>query len=59
MTLIFTAPCERQESVDARVPLDRAAQLLSHESVDMTRGYTSPFEEDLQREVEKEVLVQC
>jgi integrase/recombinase XerC len=39
--------------VDAGVSLDRVAQLLGHESVDTTRIYTTPSEQDLQREVEK------
>jgi len=43
--------------VDAGVPLDRVAQLLGHESVDTTRIYTTPSEQDLQREVEKIALV--
>ena len=43
--------------VDAGVPLDRVAQLLGHESVDTTRIYTTPSEQDLQREVEKVALV--
>jgi integrase/recombinase XerC len=43
--------------VDAGVPLDRVAQLLGHESVDTTRIYTTPSEQDLQREVEKISLV--
>lgn len=42
--------------VDAGVPLDRVAQLLGHESVDTTRLYTTPSEQDLQREVEKVAL---
>jgi len=42
--------------VDAGVPLDRVAQLLGHESVDTTRIYTMPSEQDLQREVEKVAL---
>lgn len=42
--------------VDADVPLDRVAQLLGHESVDTTRVYTTPSEQDLQREVEKIAL---
>ena len=42
--------------VDAGVPLDRVAQLLGHESVDTTRIYTTPSEQDLQREVEKLAL---
>ena len=42
--------------VDAGVPLDRVAQLLGHESVDTTRIYTTPSEQDLQREVEKVAL---
>ena len=42
--------------VDAGVPLDRVAQLLGHESVDTTRIYTTPSEQDLQREVEKIAL---
>lgn len=44
--------------VDAGVSLDRVAQLLGHESVDTTRIYTTPSEQDLQREVEKVALVQ-
>jgi site-specific recombinase XerD len=43
--------------VDAGVPLDRVAQLLGHESVDTTRIYTTPSEQDLQRDVEKIALV--
>ena len=43
--------------VDAGVSLDRVAQLLGHESVDTTRIYTTPSEQDLQREVEKVALV--
>ena len=39
--------------VDAGVSLDRVAQLLGHESVDTTRIYTTPSEQDLQRDVEK------
>ena len=39
--------------VDAGVSLDRVAQLLGHESVDTTRIYTTPSEQDPQREVEK------
>ncbi len=39
--------------VDAGVPLDRVAQLLGHSRVDTTRIYTTPSEQDLQREVEK------
>jgi len=39
--------------VDAGVPLDRVAQLLGHESVDTTRIYTTPSEQDLEKEVEK------
>ena len=42
--------------VDAGVPPDRVAQLLGHESVDTTRIYTTPSEQDLQREVEKVAL---
>jgi len=42
--------------VDAGVSLDRVAQLLGHESVDTTRIYTTPSEQDLQREVEKIAL---
>ena len=42
--------------VDAGVPLDRVASLLGHESVDTTRIYTTPSEQDLQREVEKIAL---
>lgn len=33
------------------IPLE--AQLLGHEGVDTTRIYTTPSEQDLQREVEK------
>jgi integrase len=43
--------------VDAGVPLDRVASLLGHESVDTTRIYTTPSEQDLQREVEKVAMV--
>ena len=39
--------------VDAGVSIDRVAQLMGHESVDTTRIYTTPSEQDLQREVEK------
>jgi integrase/recombinase XerD len=39
--------------VDAGVSIDRVAQLLGHESVDTTRIYTTPSEQDLQRDVEK------
>ncbi len=39
--------------VDVGVPLDRVVQLLGHESVDTTGIYTTPSEQDLQREVEK------
>jgi len=42
--------------VDAGVPLDRVASLLGHESVDTTRIYTTPPEQDLQREVEKAAM---
>ena len=42
--------------VDSGVSLDRVAQLLGHESVDTTRIYTTPSEQDLQREVEKIAL---
>ena len=42
--------------VDAGVSLNRVAQLLGHESVDTTRIYTTPSEQDLQREVEKVAL---
>ena len=41
---------------DAGVSLDRLAQLLRHESVDTTRMYTTPSEQDLQREVQKLAL---
>ena len=43
--------------VDAGAPLDRVASLLGHESVDTTRIYTTPSEQDLQREVEKVAMV--
>ena len=43
--------------VDAGVPLDRVASLLGHESVDTTRIYTTPSEQDLQREVERVAMV--
>ena len=43
--------------VDAKVPLDRVASLLGHESVDTTRIYTTHSEQDLQQEVEKIALV--
>jgi site-specific recombinase XerD len=43
--------------VDAGVSLDRVASLLGHESVDTTRIYTTPSEQDLQREVEKVAMV--
>ena len=42
-----------KDMVDAEVPLDRVAQLLGHEGVDTTRVYTTPSQQDLQREVEK------
>ena len=42
--------------VDAGTPIDRVASLLGHESVDTTRIYTTPSEQDLQREVEKIAL---
>jgi site-specific recombinase XerD len=42
-----------KNSVDAGVSLDRVAQLLGHESIETTRIYTTPSEQDLQREVEK------
>ena len=38
-------------------PDDPVAQLPGHESVDTTRIYTTPSEQDLQREVEKIALV--
>ena len=38
--------------VDSGVSLDRVAQLLGHESVDTTRIYTTPSEQDLQRSSE-------
>ena len=43
--------------VDAGTSLDRVASLLGHESVDTTRIYTTPSEQDLQREVEKVATV--
>jgi len=43
--------------VDAGTSLDRVASLLGHESVDTTRIYTTPSEQDLQREVEKVAMV--
>ena len=42
--------------IDAGVSLDRAAQLLGHESVDTTRIHTAPSEQNLQGAVEKVVL---
>lgn len=39
--------------IDAGVSLDRVAQLLGHNSVDTTRIYTVPSEQDLQRDVER------
>ena len=42
--------------VDAGVSLDRVAQLLGHKSVNTTRIYTVPCEQDLQRDVEKIAL---
>lgn len=42
--------------VAAGAPLDRVARLLGHESVDTTRIYTTPSEQDLQRKVEKIAL---
>jgi site-specific recombinase XerD len=42
--------------VDAGVSLDRVAQLLGHESVDTTRIYTTPSEQDLQRDVDRIAL---
>ena len=46
-----------KNSVDAGVPLDRVASLLGHESVDTTRIYTMPSEQNLQREVQKVAMV--
>lgn len=43
--------------VDAGVSIDRVAQLLGHESVDTTRIYTTPSEQDLQKDVEKVGLI--
>ena len=43
--------------VDAGAPLNWVASLLGHESVDTTRIYTTPSEQDLQREVEKVAMV--
>jgi len=43
--------------VDAGTSLDRVASLLGHESVDTTRIYTTPSEQDLQREVEKVAIL--
>lgn len=43
--------------VDAGVPLDRVVSLRGHESVDTTRIYTTPSEQDLQRKVEKVAMV--
>ena len=43
--------------VDAGVSLGRVAQLLAHERVDTTRVYTTPSEQDLQRQVEKVALI--
>jgi site-specific recombinase XerD len=43
--------------VDAGTSLDRVASLLGHESVDTTRIYATPSEQDLQREVEKVAMV--
>ena len=42
--------------VKAGVPLDRVASLLDRESVDTTRVYTTPSEQDLQWEVEKAAM---
>ena len=41
--------------VNAGVPLDRVASLLGHEGVDTIRIYTTPSEQDLQREVKRQV----
>ena len=46
-----------KSTVDAGTPIDRVTSLLGHESVDTTRIYTTPSEEDLQREVEKVAMV--
>jgi site-specific recombinase XerD len=43
--------------VDAGTSLGRVASLLGHQSVDTTRIYTTPSEQDLQREVEKVAMV--
>ena len=43
--------------VDAGVPFEWVANLLGHESVDATRIYTRPSEQDLQWEVEKEAML--
>lgn len=46
-----------KDLVDTGVSLDQVAQLMGHASVDTTRIYTTPSEQDLQREVEKIALV--
>ena len=43
--------------IDAGVSLDRVAQLLGHESVNTTRIYTVPSEQDLQQDVERIAFV--
>jgi site-specific recombinase XerD len=43
--------------VDVGTPIDRVASLLGHGSVDTSRIYTTPSQQDLQREVEKVAMV--
>jgi integrase/recombinase XerC len=42
-----------ENPLDVGLPLDRVVQPLRYESVDTTRIYTTPSQQDLQREVEK------
>ena len=42
-----------KDLVDSSTPLDQVATLLGHESLDTTRIYTQPSEQDLDRAVRR------